>query len=192
LNPLPAKPLLNLASVLEGQDQPAEAGEIPSRPRKALPEEIPPASFGKEQASDSEVDSADSRQDTSSDVKVTHPDASSQLDSPVAAQVEQSATVPAPRPDQAHDLKSENTRKESDLPISNEEDASDEHQVLTAIYKPESKAAWREELRAANEVAEKVRVQCQVPVNSLFRRPIPNVASLLLRPTRLVTLSSLA
>ena len=30
-------------------------------------------------------------------------------------------------------------------------------QLLTAIYRPESKAAWREELRAANEKAEKVR-----------------------------------
>lgn len=30
-------------------------------------------------------------------------------------------------------------------------------QLLTAIYRPESKAAWREELRAANEKAERVR-----------------------------------
>jgi striatin 1/3/4 len=29
-------------------------------------------------------------------------------------------------------------------------------QILTAIYRPDSKAAWREELRAANEQAEKV------------------------------------
>lgn len=37
---------------------------------------------------------------------------------------------------------------------SNPEDP--EKQILTAIYRPDSKAAWREELRAANEQAEKV------------------------------------
>jgi len=31
-----------------------------------------------------------------------------------------------------------------------------EQQILTAIYRPDSKAAWREELRAANEKAENV------------------------------------
>jgi striatin 1/3/4 len=36
-------------------------------------------------------------------------------------------------------------------------DAESESQLLTAIYRPESKAAWREELRAANEKAERVR-----------------------------------
>jgi striatin 1/3/4 len=36
--------------------------------------------------------------------------------------------------------------------------AGDEQaQLLTAIYRPESKAAWREELRAANAQAEKAR-----------------------------------
>ena len=33
----------------------------------------------------------------------------------------------------------------------------DGHQMLTAIYRPDSKNAWREELQAANEEAEKVR-----------------------------------
>lgn len=40
-------------------------------------------------------------------------------------------------------------------PSDDEEDHS--KQILTAIYRPDSKAAWREELRAANEMAEKVR-----------------------------------
>ena len=31
------------------------------------------------------------------------------------------------------------------------------NEMLTAIYRPDSKAAWREELQAANEQAEKVR-----------------------------------
>jgi striatin 1/3/4 len=37
-------------------------------------------------------------------------------------------------------------------------DESNEKQILTAIYRPDSKAAWREELRAANEQAEKVSI----------------------------------
>lgn len=38
---------------------------------------------------------------------------------------------------------------------------SDPTQLLTAIYRPESKAAWREELRAANESAAKVSALCR-------------------------------
>ena len=39
-----------------------------------------------------------------------------------------------------------------------QDDEAGGSQLLTAIYRPESKAAWREELRAANEKAEKVRL----------------------------------
>jgi striatin 1/3/4 len=45
----------------------------------------------------------------------------------------------------------------NDLPESQGENGEEpEQQLLTAIYRPDSKAAWREELRAANEKAEKV------------------------------------
>ncbi|WVR07245.1 hypothetical protein IAU60_004286 [Kwoniella sp. DSM 27419] len=39
-------------------------------------------------------------------------------------------------------------------------------QLLTAIYRPDSKAAWREELRAANEEAEKAREERRVPAET--------------------------
>lgn len=42
---------------------------------------------------------------------------------------------------------------------SNGGEGSEETQLLTAIYRPESKAAWKEELRAANEKAEKARLR---------------------------------
>ena len=46
--------------------------------------------------------------------------------------------------------------KTSRLPDPAGQEAEGEPQLLTAIYRPDSKAAWREELRAANEQAEKV------------------------------------
>lgn len=42
----------------------------------------------------------------------------------------------------------------------------EEKQILTAIYRPESKAAWREELRAANEQAEEAKRTRSASVSS--------------------------
>jgi striatin 1/3/4 len=63
---------------------------------------------------------------------------------------------PAPNkmslPDELDDSPSEVEVEEEVVPAEEEE----EKQMLTAIYRPDSSAAWREELRAANEKAEQV------------------------------------
>ncbi|ORX36899.1 WD40-repeat-containing domain protein [Kockovaella imperatae] len=43
-------------------------------------------------------------------------------------------------------------------PSASSELNGEEHQLLTAIYRPESKTAWREELQAANDKAEQARL----------------------------------
>lgn len=147
LNPLPAKPLLNLASVLEGQEHTGEAADIPPRPKKALPEETPESTFGQKLETPGDEASPVPQPEASPDAKVTQPEACSKSEA-------ESESLP-PLETQSDDKPEHiNGAAESSTPA--EIDASDERQVLTAIYKPESKAAWREELRAANEVAEKV------------------------------------
>lgn len=54
--------------------------------------------------------------------------------------------------------KSDDTVEHKPESETQQDDESGGSQLLTAIYRPESKAAWREELRAANEKAEKVRL----------------------------------
>jgi len=68
---------------------------------------------------------------------------------------------PAPKklslPEEIDDTSSQAEGNEGTLPS---EDDGEEKEMLTAIYRPDSSAAWREELRAANEKAEKV---CHFP-----------------------------
>lgn len=45
------------------------------------------------------------------------------------------------------------------LPDDSGSENETEQPILTAIYRPDSKAAWREELRAANAKAEKARIE---------------------------------
>ncbi|WWC61639.1 uncharacterized protein I303_104223 [Kwoniella dejecticola CBS 10117] len=54
----------------------------------------------------------------------------------------------------------------TDLPP--EAEHTDDHgkQILTAIYRPDSKTAWREELRNANEMAEKAKEDRKAPSSS--------------------------
>jgi striatin 1/3/4 len=56
-----------------------------------------------------------------------------------------------------------------ELPSEDRPVEDEEKQMLTAIYRPDSKAAWREELRAANEKAERVRSDKAMLVRRLTR-----------------------
>ena len=50
-----------------------------------------------------------------------------------------------------------------------------EKQILTAIYRPDSKAAWREELRAANEEAGKSREERTMPADQSDEEQLANI-----------------
>lgn len=186
LNPLPPRPFINLSNVTDSVEQSTESA-IPPRPKKALPEENLPPTLEKPKDADvdaatasSEVgdipqstqapdssgpvhpvsksstsDSATSSDDTSGDdPKATLPMLPTK-DAPLS-----STSVTAVTPTSDADLPASGSTDSSPAPAAHvDETSTEDHQVLTAIYKPESKAAWREELRAANEVAEKVRYQ---------------------------------
>ncbi len=79
---------------------------------------------------------------------------------------ESSSSAPPPREEpESHPMRIDTTARPPSSPAvrtmglpdeqRSETDDPDKH-MLTAIYRPDSKAAWREELRAANEQAEKV------------------------------------
>lgn len=65
-------------------------------------------------------------------------------------------TVDLPENDDASAKQEPPTQSQLQPPQSQQQQQQQPRQVLTAIYKPESKAAWRDQLRAANEAASKV------------------------------------
>jgi striatin 1/3/4 len=185
LNPLPARPPISITDpVLSGEHLgDLQRSENIERPRKVIPDDLPPSQFASkaesnpesqdENASKSQVEANSTRPNESeSAVKTVEVEVKGdrQADSrptlPSHARVAESSGRPPSSPIvRTASLPDTETNghppTDSDGKNVKSEDQSDEHagtgaQMLTAIYRPESAAAWRAELKAANEKATKV------------------------------------
>ncbi len=144
LNPLPARPLI---SNLEQTSPQPEVNGLPStgsqealqslRPMKAMPERTIPSMFVKpEPEIPNEASTAEA---------TTPPPPSTSQETEMDPNAKPPSS-PAPR--------------KLDLP---EEPEDPSKQVLTAIYRPDSKAAWRKELAAAGEQLSRGDISAGVP-----------------------------
>jgi striatin 1/3/4 len=179
LNPLPAGPPISVERSVSpaGSDFPAgsEASAPLERPRKVLAENPPPSLLVREPGTSAlselkpEIPNGASRDETPASL----PDGAQEAAPSEAASL--GAAVPPPQgpsiplvPKAQADARGLNVDSASQppssplprpMPLPEEPTGEDPgKQILTAIYRPDSKAAWREELRAANEQAEKVGV----------------------------------
>ena len=147
LNPLPPRPPISVndpsSPVAEGgpshEQQSAPAASL-DRPRKELPDQTVPSSFAKAEAEEMNgirEESAESSRPPAGGAPESHHMAVEATARPPSS--------PAPR----------NLSLPDEGPSQDADDA--ENRILTAIYRPDSQAAWREELRAANEKARDAR-----------------------------------
>jgi len=151
LNPLPPRPPISVndpsspvadnGSLQEQETHPDPSASL--RPRKALPDQPVPSIFNK------------------------HETPSESLPNGVKEEpIEPSPVAPEPQDaPKSHPMSIDTTARPPSSPAvrtmnlpdeQSQENEAPEQPILTAIYRPDSKAAWREELRAANEKAEKV------------------------------------
>lgn len=180
LNPLPAGPPISVERSVSpaSSDFPAgsEASAPLERPRKVLAENPPPSLFVREPGTSplSEVKPEIPNGASKDETPASLPDGAQEAAPSEAASL--GAAVPPPQgpsipllPKAQADAKGLTVDSASQppssplprpMPLPEEPTGEDPgKQILTAIYRPDSKAAWREELRAANEQAEKVGVQ---------------------------------
>ncbi|KAK4684960.1 striatin 1/3/4, partial [Tremellales sp. Uapishka_1] len=149
MNPLPLRAPVNLepsSPVENGQSADQEALQ---RPQKALPDQPIPYPYRSEPPEEAPSlllpngTAALTGEESSVPASPLLPESQSMYIDPTA----RPPSSPAPKP---VGLPEENILSSIESP---------EKQALTAIYRPDSKAAWREELRAANEMAEKAQVE---------------------------------
>ncbi|TYJ52098.1 hypothetical protein B9479_007306 [Cryptococcus floricola] len=160
LNPLPPHPPVD-PSLIPGPDTSDPSNPQPDpfdRPRKEIIE-VPSAPFPKP------------RQEHKESEELPNGEASTQGAQPEEKQI--SAPIPPRMQEKDNKPPSSPAPKKIGLPdVASETEQSKENQesgfgeqkqLLTAIYRPESKTAWREELRAANEEAEKAKQERKKP-----------------------------
>lgn len=170
LNPLPIRPLLTDLEQPSPKSGPADPE--PERPTKSLPSRSIPPLFQRPKEEE-EAASMPSSSDLPNGIKEETVDPSSASSSSQPSNKPPSPTD-APKSHLSSIESSANppssplvrTKGLPDTDTTQSDAAHQEHtnQLLTAIYRPESKAAWREELRAANEKA--VRVSCAERANA--------------------------
>lgn len=162
LNPIPNRPLITDLDGLPSKTGGIES--IPERPTKSLPQRSLPSFLEDKPKEEPRTTANGIKEETPAPVpaapvpiaesagKATSPTSTDAPPKSHLSNVETSAQPPSsplvrtkglPEPDSAS--------TESDTAHQDQT-----NQLLTAIYRPESKAAWREELRAANEKAIKV------------------------------------
>jgi striatin 1/3/4 len=177
LNPLPAGPPISVERSVSpaGSDFPAgsEASAPLERPRKVLAENPPPSLYVREASTSAlsevkpEIPNGAPKDETPASLPEGAQDSVSAQAAPVGTTVPppQGSSVPLLPKGQAdaRGLTSDSASQPPSsplprpMPVPEEPTGEDPgKQILTAIYRPDSKAAWREELRAANEQAEKV------------------------------------
>lgn len=128
LNPLPTRVPITLAvPEIPGSESEKHEPELPSRPKKELSSEPVASAWG-------------SRQPAGTAEEVREPE--EPIPNAVAQEISDAAKNPNPDSAPAADPRP---------------NADAQDQLLTAIYKPESKEAWKEALRAANEKAEQAK-----------------------------------
>lgn len=164
LNPIPNRPLLTDLDNASPKSGPIEPE--PERPTKSLPSRSLPSAFAQKPTEEVRNDE--------------HPMSNGIEEKPQPTESSVPPSIKPPSPITADPTKSHLSNLETSakppssplvrtkgLPLDDDADAitdqqsegvpeNQTNQLLTAIYRPESKAAWREELRAANEKAIKV------------------------------------
>jgi striatin 1/3/4 len=135
LNPLPSRAPVSV-------DETSSNPDTSERPRKTLSEQPVPSTFPPPPSK-------------------APPASTSTARTLLNGAEEHAAPAPAPAPTPSFDAApppSSPAPKTVALPEGEPQDKDDgPRQVITAIYRPESKAAWREELRAANEAVSNVQ-----------------------------------
>jgi striatin 1/3/4 len=140
LNPLPPRPLLDEPESIDPSSEQARERE-PERPTKALPTRAIPSMFAppkEEPTSDLPNGTAPEAKPPSPDLSKSHLSAVGDSSKPPSSPLVHTRALP--------DAESE---EEQVYPEQSK-------QLLTAIYRPESKSAWRQELKSANDRAERV------------------------------------
>jgi striatin 1/3/4 len=158
LNPLPPRAqLTDLEQQVgdEAENAAAAPPPEPERPIKALPDRaIPARTYGEAPTSDDKGSSSTSADIVPNGVaEVPRAEPSSSVNVPVPSLPSSSALAiqSTARPPSSPAVHTKSL-PDDDQPVQGQEP----QQLLTAIYRPESKSAWKEELRAANESAAKV------------------------------------
>lgn len=176
LNPLPPRAPVSVDEAKLNKDHHDSTSADQSsyeRPKKSIPEETPASMFAKKpeptqqeepllatSSSSSLPNGSLGGEDTNAQAGPSIPPPKPQ--SPLSDRQSHSMELdPTARPPSSPSPNKMELPDANDLPESQGENGEEpEQQLLTAIYRPDSKAAWREELRAANEKAEKV---CYTP-----------------------------
>nr|XP_019007091.1 uncharacterized protein I203_00687 [Kwoniella mangroviensis CBS 8507]OCF70552.1 hypothetical protein I203_00687 [Kwoniella mangroviensis CBS 8507] len=175
LNPLPPRPPVDPTYPLPESTNPTNpTNESPvdplERPRKSIPEQNIPSTFAssttaaagtteRSQTTESDNRHEQNRSLPNGESKEGPPGQSSDMSLDPTAKPPSS---PAPRtvnlpPSDTHTAQQpppQPMKSQIDTQVPQEQG---NNQILTAIYRPDSKAAWREELRNANEMAEKAK-----------------------------------
>lgn len=158
LNPLPPRPLLDEPDRMDSTST-SEPIHEPERPTKALPTRAIPSMFERdrdrererEKSKDESLPNGNKESSPPRDVSVpskTHLTAVTDTENSIA-----NANSKPPSSPLVHT---------KSLPLAESEEEGEmgypeqSKQLLTAIYRPESKSAWRQELQTANERAEQV------------------------------------
>jgi len=186
LNPLPARPPVSLSDQDQiDQSRPFDTGSY-DRPKKTLSDDVPPSRFQPEVKQEPletssmlngiKEEPGPSRIERDRPASQSYNMAIEPTARPPSSPAPKTLDLPDSEPNgtsRPKDVKSKTwaqmagkgTLRKSDDTVEHkpesetqQDDESGGSQLLTAIYRPESKAAWREELRAANEKAEKVRL----------------------------------
>lgn len=174
LNPLPSRPPVSLNDPLSpSASDPNQLHDDPSshdRPRKQMPEDLPPSQFApklevkqevEEQPRPVEPSSSSSTNGVKEEPRESTENAIRPSSGPVSQFMSIANTLkpPSSPAQRTRELPEEpNGETKQEQPPADEQNQGEEEssQLLTAIYRPGSKAAWREELRAANEEAKRV------------------------------------
>ena len=151
LNPLPPRPPIDMDTQSEHPEE-HDQDEKYRPPRKSLPEDYIPAKY-------EQLSLMPNGNGSGSPEKLELKPEPNHLDRPEGPTktIESRAMAPNATARPPHSpMPKPVALPDADPPVEQNED----HQMLTAIYRPDSKTAWREELQAANEKAEKVGEAC--------------------------------
>ncbi|WVW83673.1 hypothetical protein I302_105694 [Kwoniella bestiolae CBS 10118] len=184
LNPLPPRPPVDQNYPLPDPNNP-NASTNPNeqidpldRPRKSLPDQNIPSIFASSQPTEEPSQPNENQnlpngtpESKSSSSYTPSDQAAGQHSQPSSSDMSLDPTAkppssPAPRTVNLPEGEQPPQKSQIDTQVQAGEEQGGNNQILTAIYRPDSKAAWREELRNANEMAEKAKEDRKPPSSS--------------------------
>ncbi|WWC93966.1 hypothetical protein V866_000804 [Kwoniella sp. B9012] len=177
LNPLPPRPPVDPSYPLPDPTNPENPVDPLDRPRKSLPEQNIPSMFASSTtaATEQTQPNENNNDNRHHEQSLSLPNGESKEGPPVQSgdmsldPTAKPPSSPAPRtvnlppPSDTQTEHQPQPKSQIDTQLPSEQG---DNQILTAIYRPDSKAAWREELRNANEMAEKAKEDRKPPTSS--------------------------